>query len=362
MKKLLISALLLGACLLPNYSYAYSTLLFAGAQDIDYQSCTGTCSAVTTAATFRATWSKMSYTTTASTADPPTNSFITPTFANQTTVWVHFQYYNTNVVTTTNNAQLLCVYGSDGNPAVCIRGTGTNGQVKISTRNTSGTFSDLVTCSANTFPIIGLQQVDFQLTYGTSGSAAIWLNSVSVCTQSGDNTTNSRTQVNQVRLGGGVNSGGAINFSEVIVGTSDTTKLGVLDMYTNGNGNATAWSGTNVCTAIWAANAFSDGSFASTSSNNSIHQCTVNSTLPSGAFNVIATVQSARALVGATGPQHFEFNTRTGGTDYNSSDQTPTGSFGNFPNYIQTTNPAGGGWATTDLTAGTYNIGLKSTP
>ena len=72
---------------------------------------------------------------------------------------------------------------------------------------------------------------------------------------------------------------------------------------------------------------------------------------------------SARALVGATGPQHFDFVTRTGGTDYTSPDYAPTNSFSNIINYIQTTNPATSNpWAITDFQAAGFNIGEESKP
>lgn len=361
--RVLAAALLWVAAAAPALAYS-GTLLFAGTEDIDFQSCTGTCTITTTAGRFRTTWSRQAVSIAGSTADPPTNYTLTPTFANQTTIWLHYQGY-INTVATQNNAQAFCIFASDGNPAVCLRGTGTNGQTRIDTRNTSGTFATLVTCTAGTFPAATLQQIDFKLTYAAAGAAELFVNGSSVCSFSGDTTTNSRTAVNQVRISGmpGTASGNNVGISEIIVGTTDTTGLNVLDMYTTNDGNSVAWGGSSVCASIWNAGVFSDGSFASTPTNNLIHQCTVNSTQPSGTYNVIGTVQSARVLVGATGPQHFQFNTRTGGSDFNSADKSPTGAFSNFPNYIQTTNPnTTNPWAISDLTDANYNIGLKSTP
>lgn len=349
---------------LPALAYA-GTILFAGTEDVDYLSCTGTCTSDATAGRFRATWSRNGISMTTTAIDPPANFELTPTFTNQTTIWTHWNWFPvTGGVGTTNNQQLMCVYASDGNPAVCIRGTGTNGQVKISTRTTAGVFADLVTCTAATFPSGALDRIDFKLTYAASGEATLYLNgsSSSFCTFSGDTTTNSRTAVNQVRVSGSAVSTAAAVWSEVIVGTDDTRSLGFLDMFTNANGTSTGWTGTNVCTAIWNAATFSDASFASVSTNNTIHQCGVNSTQPSGTYNVIATLQAARVLRGATGPQHFQFNTRTGGSDFNSADQNPTTGFANY-NFFQTTNPATTNpWVQSDLTAAGYNIGLKSTP
>jgi hypothetical protein len=72
---------------------------------------------------------------------------------------------------------------------------------------------------------------------------------------------------------------------------------------------------------------------------------------------------SGRLLVGGSGPQHFDFVTRTGGNDYTSSDFAPINSFSNFNNYIQSVNPAtNNSWALSDLTATGFNIGLESKP
>ena len=77
----------------------------------------------------------------------------------------------------------------------------------------------------------------------------------------------------------------------------------------------------------------------------------------------VGLVMSARVLVGATGPQHFDFVTRTGGTDYLSADFAPLNSFSNITNYIQTANPATGNpWAVSDFQAAGFNVGEETKP
>jgi hypothetical protein len=72
---------------------------------------------------------------------------------------------------------------------------------------------------------------------------------------------------------------------------------------------------------------------------------------------------SARVLVGDSGPQHFDFVTRTGGADYVSSDFAPTTTFSNIANYIQTINPAtSGSWAVSDFQAADFNVGEETKP
>ena len=130
-----------------------------------------------------------------------------------------------------------------------------------------------------------------------------------------------------------------------------------------GNGNSTGFSGINICSSIWNATSFNDANFGYSGVNNAIQECTVNNSIPAGSYSVVALVMSARALVGAAGPQHFAFVTRTNGTDYTSSDFAPLNSFSNLANYIQTVNPATGQpWAISDFEATGFNVGEETMP
>ena len=132
---------------------------------------------------------------------------------------------------------------------------------------------------------------------------------------------------------------------------------------TTGNGNTTSFSGTNICSSIWNATTVNDTSFGFSGSNNAIHDCTINSAVPAGSFSVLGLVMSARVLVGTTGPQHFNFVTRTGGTDFTSPDFAPLNSFSNITNFIQTTNPATSNpWAVSDFQAAGFNVGEQTKP
>jgi len=62
-------------------------------------------------------------------------------------------------------------------------------------------------------------------------------------------------------------------------------------------------------------------------------------------------------------PDQFVKVTRTGGTDYTSSDFAPLNSFSNITNYIQTTNPATSNpWAVSDFSATGFNVGEETKP
>ena len=343
---------------------AQATLLYAGGEDIDfYCNSGGTCSFNTFAGTFRASWARSAYQVAATASDPPTNRFATAVFSPVSTLWVHAQYCNFNpnacIPSTSSNVQMIRIMDSSGNPTLIVRGTGVSGQVKISSRTAGGTFTDLVTCSS----AIGasLQQLDLYVNYGTSGEVALYNNSAQVCDYTG-NVTNGdgATTLNQIEFASPFSLG---DWSEVIVATTDTRGMSRFTANTAGNGNTTSFSGTNVCSSIWNATVFNDANYGFSGTNNAIHECTINSAVPAGSYSVLGLVMSARVLVGTTGPQHFDFVIRTGGTDYFSSDFAPLNSFSNITNYIQTTNPATSNpWAVSDFQAAGFNVGEETKP
>jgi hypothetical protein len=357
---------------------AGATILFAGGEDIDF-SCgiNGGCAVYTNTSVFRSAWAREAYLVGGSSADPPTSFFATPAFAGNSTLWVHAQLClysgglgpscNTNV--TTANAQMLRVIDSAGNPTLIIRGTGSNGQVKISSRTASGIITDLATCPNVLSP--ALAQVDLYINYQSSGGEiTLYANSNGTCDYTG-NVTNGdgATTLTGVQFASpnsynGNNSGAY--WSEVIVATTDTRAMNLYTLAPNGNGNATQWSnssGTAPCTSLLGQTSINDANYVYTATNSQIEECTVRNSIPIGNYDALALVMSGRLLVGASGPQHFDFVTRTGGSDYLSSDLAPTNSFNNINNYIQAVNPATGNpWAMSDFTAAGFNIGLESKP
>jgi hypothetical protein len=349
---------------------AQATLLYAGGEDVDFIcNSGGSCSVDTTAGRFRSGWAREAYSVVGTTSDPPTNRFASAAFSPVSTLWVHGQHCNWNQLgagcdtSTTNAAQLIRIMDSSGNPTLIVRGAGAAGQVKISSRTAGGTFTDLVTCSSAMGS--GVNQLDLYVNYATSGQVTLYNNSAQVCDYTG-NVTNGdgATTLNQIELAS-THSCTACNgvWSEVIVATTDTRAMSRFTANTTGNGNTTSFSGTNVCSAIWSATAFNDTSYGFSGSNNAIHECTINSAVPAGSYSVLGLVMSARVLVGATGPQHFDFVTRTGGTDYMSPDFAPLPSFSNITNYIQTANPATSNpWAVSDFQAAGFNVGEETRP
>jgi hypothetical protein len=350
---------------------AGAQLLYAGGEDIDFLCNGGGTCATTNGPAYRTGWARTAYTVNATTADPAINRFATPTLSPSTTLWIHAQFCNTfasagygcNSVApgTTANAQMLRILDSSGNPALIVRGTGTSQQLKISSRTAAGVFTDLVTCPS-AFNAT-LTQVDLYIRYGTSGEVTLYNNSAQVCDYTGNITNgDGATTLNQVEFSGPYN-GNYGAWSEVIVAGSDTRAMARFTANLVGNGNTIGFSGTNVCSAIWSAVSFNDANYGFSGSTNVLHECTINSSIPAGSYNVLGLVMSARTLVGASGPLHFDFVTRTGGTDYTSSDFAPTTSFSNIANYIQTINPATSNpWIVSDFQATGFNVGEETKP
>ena len=367
LRKFLLPALLLVGLLA---SPSHATILFAGQEDIDY-TCVGVCTTETDGRTFRATYSRLSLQVNGTTADPPGARIQIPAFTGQTALWFHAQFCTGNgndcgsPQQSTSNMQMIRFMNNLGNPALIVRGTGVAGQVKVSSRTSGGAFTDLVTCSSFLNNVANTPtQVDVFVNYGAAGEVTLYNSGVQVCTFTGDTRNgDGATTITAIELASSASGAGAVgHWTETIVGTTDTRSKAVLRLTPNGNGNATQWSGTNICTVIWPAVTVNDANFAQSATNNQLQQCTVTNTFPGGTWRVDAVVMSARVQRGATGPQNFQFLTRTGGSDFTSSDVAPGLSFTNFQN-IQHTNPnTAAAWAVGDITAAGFNLGLKSTP
>ena len=358
---------------------AEATVLFAGGEDVDFLCGLNLhCNVSTNGALFRSNWARAAYWVPGQgTADPPSFYFSTPAFAGNATVWIHAQFCpgsgGLNTVCTDNgtvaNNQMLRVIDSAGNATLIVRGTGTTGQLKISSRTSGGTFTDLVTCPS-AIPQ-SLLQLDLFINYQTSGGeVTLYTNSNSICDYTG-NVTNGdgATTLTAVQFSDpyndSTNSAGAY-WSEVIVATTDTRAMNLFTLYPNGSGNATQWSnssGSTPCTSLIGGVAINDSNYVYTGSNTQIEECTVKNTIPVGSYNALALVMSGRLMVGSSGPQHVDFLTRTGGTDYPSNDFAPNNSLNNLSNYIQAVNPATSNpWVISDFTASGFNIGLESKP
>ena len=299
----------------------------------------------------------------ASTTWPLIASINNPTsFGNQSSFWVHLAC-NFQTTANTLNAIWLALTDSSGVARILVRGTGTAGQVKISTRNAAGTITDLTGAVTASGAYAGvLTKIDLFVNYSASGQVQLYFGGALVAdTGAGVNvTTDSATSLSFLYLSALSTNNGIV--SQIIVADSDTRAAGVWVMNSSTAGNAQQWAGAaaNVNEAILA-----DASYITSASPGQIQEYkTGGIALPTGVFSVAAIKLVARALIGATGPQHLEYVTRVGSTDYVGGSWTPSG-IGTFytdtQNYMLPNNPATGvAWTTADLTATTFNYGVES--
>jgi hypothetical protein len=349
-------------------------LLFSGGEDIDFTCVSGgSCVTLTgSSPMYRPAWARLAYGVYGNTNDPPNNRFASSSFTASATLWIHAQYCNNSSFigdgcgadgsgnNTNAGAQLMRALDTAGNPTIVVMGTGVAGQLAISSRTAAGSFTTLATCSSAFNP--SLTQLDLYINYSASGEVTLYNNSTKVCDYTGDVTNgDGSTSLDQVEFASPYNSLSA--WSEIIVASSDTRAMARFTLNTTGDGNATGFTGTSICSSIWNSISFNDANYGYSGSSNVIHECTVNNVIPAGDFVVLGLIMSARALVGGSGPQHFDFVTRVGGTDYTSADYAPTTNFSNIQNYIQTVNPAtSSAWAATDFQASGFNLGEETKP
>lgn len=357
-----LSALLVLLSLLV-WQPANATILFGGGEDLDF-TLIGASGADTTSGHFRSAYARLAISTndSASVSDPVVARIYTAVFTGTQDLWLHTQYFTSQAVSDVS-AQTACAITADGVCRLLIRGVGTTGTVKVSTRTAGGALVDLVTCTVGGFPVQNvLGAFDWHINYAVSGSVDLYFRDTSVCHYSGDVTAASgQTLVNQFYLGGTSTSGGAPNdWSEVIVSSTDSRDMNLFTCAPQAAGTTQTWTGV-----VGSVNplGYSDVTSISTASTGNISNWTC-PVLPAGTFTVPAVIQSAR-VQSVTGITNFRFNSRPAGAgaDFDTSADIPAiGTFQNYQNNIVSTNPAtAGAWTPSSLGAG-VNFGIKSRP
>lgn len=351
-----------------------TNIYFAGTEDVSFtftQSATGTIYPTTTSTYFRTAFSRSSlvFNGTAvqanTTSWPMPDSLSTSVVSLPSSFWVHGQFSNQGFNNTTASAILLGVADSSGVGRILVRGTGTTGQLKISTRNAAGTITDLVTSAAGAYILTNgvsggavSSALDLFVNYSTSGQITLYQNGAIICdTGPGVNvTTDGATSLSQVFYGTAFNSTNRFQaWSECLV--QDTTTLGCA-VQTNppvAAGNTQSWTG--VVGSI-SETTISDTTFIDTTADNALSEWTVNAALPAGNWTIEAVVQAARVSVGATGPQHFAWDVRTsaGASFQTGAIAATVGSFHNFSNVWYTNPSTSAAWTAGQL----VNAGIES--
>lgn len=254
---------------------------------------------------------------------------------------------------------------ASGYARIIVRTTGSNNQIKISTVNTAGTATDLVTSAVGAWsPPGGPSAIDFFTNYSTTGQCTLYVNGVNILDTgpSVNVTTNSVTQLAQVQYLGTYGGTGGSNWSECIIQDTTTLGMAIWTLIPAAAGNTQSWLPNTVGDINKAG--INDTTYISTTSVNALSEWTTNYTAPPGNWAVSALVIEARVSVGNTAPQTFEWLVRTkDGSDHTSGSVSPLFGFSNFSSGPTTwaQNPhTSAAWVTTDFATG-FNIGIEST-
>ena len=337
-----------------------TTLYFAGGEDTSFTNIGGIWSLSTSSEYFRNGFARAAFESYGAnyTTSTPAAYLASPQFGPLSSFWVHARCF-VDSSATVSNAIHMALLDSSGYMRIAVRGTGTNGQLKISTCNTSGTFTDLVTSASNTFTANTSGEpmtLDLFCDYSTTGQCTLYLNGVNIADTgaSVNVTTNSVTQLSQLYLMSCMSFTHAA-WSECIIQDTSTLGMALVTIPPLASGNTQSWSGAvgDVDEAV-----INDANFIYTASDNELSEWTVSTSLPSGSWTIAAVVQEARVSAGSTGPQHFEWLVRTtDGTDHvTGSVSPPVGVPGNSSN-IWTQNPhTGDAWNAGEL----INAGIES--
>ncbi len=339
------------------------TILFAGGEDTSIAVIGAAIENTTNTLFYRSAFARVAISATngTSTADPPANRLQTAAFTSSSVLWIHMNA-SLNGITSTSDVQGLIVRSPDAVSRILIRQTGTSGQIKVSSRNSAGAFTDLATASSN-FVTQTNTKVDIKIDYSSSGGVSVWFDGAQVINFSGDPRTDAATQLNQVEFASFNNraSGSTIGtfWSEIIVADEDTRGMALWTLAPQAAGNTQSWTPNTLANIN--ETTINDATLISTTANNDLSQWTTPTSPPSGSWGVKAIAQDARVRVGTTGPQHFDWSLRTASTDYTAgTSNAPSTSFGNFNNQLWVTNPNTlGAWAITDIASG-FNLGIKS--
>ncbi|MDT7952829.1 MAG: hypothetical protein RQ966_15100 [Acetobacteraceae bacterium] len=195
-------------------------------------------------------------------------------------------------------------------------------------------------------------KIDLQVTYGVSGSLAIYVNGALAGSYAGDVTTDGATLLAGFTLGPLANA--AVSWSEVIVATADTRALGLVTLAPAALGATAQWTGTAASVSELSLN---DADGVSTGTAGKVEEFTTGS-LPSGSFSVLGVVLAARAVTASGSPQHVDLGLKLGGTDYWSPDQAVGTAYGRVA-YDWETNPAtSAAFTTADLAS--VGLALRS--
>jgi len=290
-------------------------------------------------------------------ADPPVQRLQLPPFTPSTIVYFHCIFWDSSTTAITNG-QSIIFRSPDGVARIVVRSAGTSyGTQKVSSRNAAGSMTDLATFSIS-YGATSIYVLDMKIDYTPSGGVQAWLNGTMGINYVGNPRTDAATQINQIEISN-LGNNGQTNYSEIIIADQDTRGMALWTLPPTAAGNTQGWTPNTVGNINEIIN--NDGTFVSTTVNNTLSQWDVSAAAPAGAWSVMGFIEEARVQIGASGPQHMDWNVRTGGLDYLAGATVPLNSSFNNYQYQWPVNPSTGvAWAVTDFTDPAFNYGVQS--
>jgi hypothetical protein len=326
-----------------------TTIYFAGGEDSEFYSWGADNSISTTANSFRSTYARCSLTTRGNGYWQNWLSFPgTPT-----SIWFTGQVSMNNV----GAGAYPCIAFVDSSNLVRLQMILSNPIVfqKVNTAGSATTLTNTLSSWANngfkTFGA-GTDQIVIQFINAVSGTLNVWMNGVLRYNYSGDTTTET-TALASLRLSctGSSQQGG---WSEIIVADQDVRSWNLQTLAPVANGNSHSFDTGSPAAANVNEVTLSYATLDGSSSAGQIDQYTIPS-IAAGSYSIVAIGVSAQLVKGTSGPTKMDLGVRSGGSDYWSSDQSPTLSWSNYQNW----------WTSDPNTSATWsaypaNIGLKS--
>jgi hypothetical protein len=321
------------------------TILHAGGE-LSAFTPTGSVTEVTTAGTFNSTYARS-----AISVSNQTSYFDTPTHANTTDYWCHFEAKLSNF----GSAVADCIqwFNGSGTNVVRLRNSSSGSNVwRLEVWDGSAWQAGT---SPTSLDYTNLQTWDVHIVVGATTTATLFQSGSQVAT-TGAITTSAVTNIASARFRHS-QTGGSLNWSQIICADESTVGMKLATMYPNANSATnTAWTGD--FNAVDEATTFDDTDFISSTSAGDVetYGCT-DATI--GSLDIKALVVTARAKKGATGPQNLQAALRIGGTNYFSSNLSNVSSgFGPVVGIFATDPSTGSIWGATNLNAA--EIGVKS--
>lgn len=279
-------------------------------------------------------------------------------FASQSSFWFTARLLLTNASQDAGK-DIFSFRDSSGVSRIAVRAsTSTIGNIELIKRNAAGTVTVLASATgahANS----AIYKLDAQVNYGTSGSVQFYIDGILKLSYTGDVTTDGVTSLSGFRLAVNSDSSAAYGvWSEVIVHTDDTRSMSLVTLEPSANGNAFTFDSGSYASVD--EGALDDLDVVASGTANQVAQFAVNNTRVTGNVSVKGVAVWARAQRGASGPQNMQIGVRSGGADHWSSNKALALSMANVQHVLDTNPATSAAWASSDLTAAGFNIGVKS--